>query len=311
MVGDVVTSVRSQSPASRMKRPELGHLGLYGPGSEAWRINREAMLLLGAGPRSLLMQIAHPLIAEGVDQHSDFREDPWRRLQGTIRSYLRVVYGTTAEARGEISRLNSLHRSINGPVRDPAAAVSSGASRYSARDPELSLWVHATLVDSTIVAYDAWIEPLTRAQRSRYYAETRPIGRAFGISNELLPADLDSFEAYMGRMLAPDGPVHVTPTARELARFVLHPSLGQIFRPLGILPAQLYAWTNWPAIGLLPDQVRAEFGLPWTPGHRAVAGWLLAAWQFWRPLLPVRFRTFRQARLAEERSGRESATTAR
>ena len=97
-----------------MKRPELGHLGVYGPGSEAWRINREAMLLLGAGPRSLLMQIAHPLIAEGVDQHSDFREDPWRRLQGTIRSYLRVVYGTTAEARGEISRLNSLHRSING-----------------------------------------------------------------------------------------------------------------------------------------------------------------------------------------------------
>src|SRR5690242_16999161 len=54
--------------------------GLYGPSSEAWRLNREALLLLGAGPRSLLLQIAHPLVAEGVDQHSAFRADPWSRL---------------------------------------------------------------------------------------------------------------------------------------------------------------------------------------------------------------------------------------
>ena len=76
----------------------------------AWRLNREATLLLGAGPRALLMQIAHPLIAEGVDQHSDFRADPWRRLRGTLRSYLAIVYGSTATARAEIRRLNALHR---------------------------------------------------------------------------------------------------------------------------------------------------------------------------------------------------------
>jgi uncharacterized protein (DUF2236 family) len=310
MVGDVVTSVRSQPPVSGFSQLELESVGLYGPGSEAWRINREAMLLLGAGPRSLLMQVAHPLIAEGVDQHSDFREDPWRRLQGTIRSYLRVVYGTKTQAQAEISRLNSLHRSIRGTVRDPVALATSRSGRYSARDPELSLWVHATLVDSTIVAYDAWIEPLTRGQRAAYYSETRPIGRAFGISDALLPADFEAFEAYMDQMLAPDGPVHVTPTARELARYVLRPSLGPIFRPLGILPAPLYDWTTWPGIGLLPDHMRAEFGLPWTPVHRAVATWLLAGWQFWRPLLPVGFRTFGQAMKAEARAGSAPPTTA-
>ena len=57
--------------------------GLYGPDSEAWRLNREAMLLLGAGPRALLLQIAHPAVAAGVNDHSDFRADPWRRLAGT------------------------------------------------------------------------------------------------------------------------------------------------------------------------------------------------------------------------------------
>ena len=143
------------------QRPLTPDPGLYGPGSEAWRLNREAALLLGAGPRALLMQIAHPLVAEGVDQHSDFRADPWSRLAGTVRSYLRIVYGTTAQARGEIRRLNGLHRSIGGPVRDPDAARRFGAA-YDARDPALSLWVHATLVDSTLATVDAWLEPLSR-----------------------------------------------------------------------------------------------------------------------------------------------------
>src|SRR5260221_10130799 len=126
--------------------------GLYGPGSEAWRLNREAMLLLGAGPRALLLQIAHPAVAAGVDEHSDFRADPWRRLAATLRSYLTIVYGTTGIARAEIRRLNAMHRGISGPG-------------YSARDPALALWVHATLIDSTIVANDAWIEPLSRERR--------------------------------------------------------------------------------------------------------------------------------------------------
>src|SRR6476469_9542171 len=72
--------------------------GLYGPDSEAWALNREAMLLLGAGPRALLLQLAPPQVAAGVADHSDFRADPWARLDGTLRSYLRIVYGTRTAA---------------------------------------------------------------------------------------------------------------------------------------------------------------------------------------------------------------------
>jgi uncharacterized protein (DUF2236 family) len=80
--------------------------GLYGPGSAAWAGNRDAFLLLGAGPRALLLQLAHPLVAEGVAQHSDFRDDPWSRLASTLRSYLRIIYASRAGAHAEISRLN-------------------------------------------------------------------------------------------------------------------------------------------------------------------------------------------------------------
>jgi len=262
--------------------------GLYGPASEAWRLNREAMLLLGAGPRALLLQIAHPQVAAGVAEHSDFRADPWRRLQATLRSYLTIVYGTATAARAEIRRLNGLHRSIRG-------------RGYAARDPELSLWVHATLVDTTIVAADAWLEPLPRERRARYYAETLPIGRAFGVPADRLPADIDAFDAYVAGMLAPDGLVHPTPIARDLAAAVLHPPLGPVVPAFGWVPPVAYSWTLWPSIGLLPASVRTEYGFRWGPLEQAVSGWLVAGWRLWRPFLPASFRQMRQALAADRR----------
>ncbi len=283
--------------------PATADPGLFGPDSEAWRLDREAMLLLGAGPRALLLQIAHPLVAAGVADHSDFESDPWRRLDGTLRSYLRIVYGSTAQARGEIRRLNALHRGIQG-------------AGYSARDPELSLWVHATLVDSTMVSYDRWYEPMSEDRQARYYEETKPIARAFGITDALLPADLDAFRAYVAGMLAPDGPVHVSPVARELARVILRPPLAPLAglipqvapltQPLlERLPVDTYAWTMWPAIGLLPDGVRAEFGLRWSPLERSVSAWLVSAWRAWLPLIPTEWRWMPQARAADRRMARE------
>jgi len=307
------------------QRPLTPDPGLYGPGSEAWRLNREAALLLGAGPRALLMQIAHPLVAEGVDQHSDFRADPWARLAGTLRSYLRIVYGTTAQARGEIRRLNGLHRSIAGPVRDPHAASWFGAA-YEARDPALSLWVHATLVDSTLATVDAWLEPLSADRRAAFYEETMPIGRLFGVTDDVLPPDIDAFDAYVAAMLSREGPVHPTPVARELAGVILRPPLrpavsrgpiarrlGPLARPLGVVlgavPPDAVSWLLVPAIGLLPARLRAEYGLRWGRRERVIDAWLTTAWRAWRPMVPETLRRFPQALAADARMNAEGDAT--
>lgn len=234
-----------------------------------------------------MLQIAHPSVAAGVAEHSDFRADPWRRLDGTLRSYLRIIYGSTAVARAEIRRLNALHRGI----------VGAG---YAARDPALSLWVHATLVESTMVAYDAWLQPLSRERSSRFYDETLPIGRAFGVPDALLPADLATFEAYVAAQIGPGGPVRPGPVARELAAAILHPPL-----PGGLgmvpVPTAFYDWTLWPAVGLLPAGIRAAYGFPWGPRERLVSRWLVAGWRGWRPWLPASFRQMPQALAADRR----------
>jgi uncharacterized protein (DUF2236 family) len=264
--------------------------GLYGPDSEAWRLNREALLLLGAGPRALLLQIAHPAVAAGVNDHSDFRADPWRRLRGTLRSYLAIVYGSSTAARAEIRRLNTLHRGIVGPG-------------YAARDPELSLWVHATLIESTLAVSDAWLGPVDRTRRATFYEETRPIGRAFGVPDARLPADIEAFDAYWAEMLDPAGPVQVGPLARELAGVILRPPLPGVLARLPV-PTALYDWTLWPSIGLLPTSIREAYGLPWDARHRVVSDWLVTGWRAWRPLLPAGFRQMPQALAADRRLAR-------
>jgi uncharacterized protein (DUF2236 family) len=292
---------------------------LYGPGSAGWRYNREATLLLGAGPRALLLQVAHPLVAEGVAQHSDFRSDPWGRLAGTLRSYLRIVYGTPPAARAEVARLNRLHARVTGPVTDPDAAAAHGA-RYRALDPALSLWVHATLIDSLLVANDRWATPLSAADRERFYAETRPVGRAFGVPDDVLPHDIDAFDAYVASMLAAGGPVHPSPIARELAPSILQPPLEGVVagrvdallgpvapavrRALGIVPQPAVDALLLPAIGLLPARTREEYGLRWGPVERAIDAWLVTAWRFWMPRVPTSLRWFPQALAADARAAR-------
>ncbi len=253
-------------------------------------------------------------MAEGVAQHSDFRADPWSRLAGTLQSYLRIVYASRTGATAEIARLNRLHRSITGPVDDPVAQAVTGVDAYAARDPLLSLWVHATLVESTLAVNEAWLGPLPAGEAARFYAETLPLGRAFGIPDAILPADLAAFRAWWAGMLGPNGQIRVTPTARGLAATILAPSLGPLagagiggvlpaeFRPmLAAIPPRVFGWLLWPSIALLPPAIRSAYEIPWSPGRRAVAAWLVAGWRAWAAVLPTAWGTMPQARAADRR----------
>jgi uncharacterized protein (DUF2236 family) len=294
---------------------EDGRAGLFGPESEGWVLNREAALLLVAGPRALLMQVAHPLIAEGVDQHSSFRLDPWRRLTATMTSSLRLLYGNVATAQAELAHLRRLHAGIRGPVRDPGARVRHGA-RYSARDPGLGFWVLATLIDSTLAGHEAVVGPVDRRRRERFYEEGRRLAALLDIPASVVPPDLDAFQAYLDEMLAPDGPIQVSPTAREIGASILRPPLAPLAAAtpgfdrlpgagglLELLPAAAYSWLYWPSVALLPERIRAEYGLVWGSRERLVSEWLLTTWRAWRPLIPPAVRWLPQARAAYRRVG--------
>jgi len=247
----------------------------FRPDGAAWRIGRELALLLGGG-RALLLQVAHPLVAAGVAEHSDFRENPWKRLEGTMNAVWAVVFGTRAQADRAARRVRAMHSRVQGHT--------AAGTPYSALDPELLLWVHATLVDTALLVYGQWVRPLGAEEQAGYYEEMKVAARLFGIPNDAMPATFDDFRAYMRLML--DGPaICAGETAREIADSVMHPPL-----PLPLRPAMELA--NLITAGLMPPRLRREYGLSWDPVRAAVVG---ASRETTRrvlmPLLPARVRT--------------------
>ena len=254
---------------------------LFGPDSMMWRINREAVLLLG-GRAALLMQLAHPLVAAGVAEHSDFPRDAVPRLRRTLDTMLAIVFGTEESAREVAGRVNSIHRSVRG--------ISVDGRSYSARDPHLMLWVHATLVDSSIRVYEACVEPLTEEETDRYYDETLVVGRLFGIPDEVLPDSLPALRDWMRSMIDSDE-VQVTPLARELGAAVL--------RPVSFIPLRLAETSAFITASLLPPPLREGYGLSIGKPSSALLALGRTASRKVLPLVPRALRTFPAARRPE------------
>lgn len=239
-----------------------GDPGLFGPGSEVWRVGRERVLLLG-GPAALLLQLAHPLVAAGVAQHSSFRADPFDRLRATLDATLRVSFGDSEQVEEAASRVAATHRKVRGTLRVAAGPFPAGAP-YDASDPELAMWVFATLVSVALAAYGRFVSPLSRSSRSRYYRQATWFARLFGVTDEALPPTYEAFEEYV-RGIEQSGLLVVAGDARSLARDVLDPPLPPYLRPA--TPA-----ANAVTAALLPEPVRRGFGLRWGTGDRVLEG---------------------------------------
>lgn len=247
----------------------------------ARRIDRELFLLLG-GTAALLLQIAHPLVAAGVAQHSRFRERPFARLHRTLDTTLSVVFAEPDDARRALRRIDRRHLGVRG--------VAGDGRSYEARDPRLLLWVQTTLVLTSLRLYELVLGVLPRADRERYWSETMPIAAALGIPAASLPATLAELEAFEREMLAaeviPDG------TSRSLAR--------SIRRPLPV-PGIVYAPLDALTAGLLPPAVRSAFGLRWRARDRVLFRAVVVTLRLARRALPERLAVVPHARRREQR----------
>jgi len=265
-----------------------GSAGFFRRDSQIWRVHRELILLL-AGGRALLMQLAHPKIAAGVAEHSRFQHDPLARLNRTMSAMWSIVFDPRAEAAAALRSVERRHAEVRGVVRGNEPA--HGGEAYDALDQELLLWVHATLIDSALVAYTRFVAPLGAAEKTAYYEDARKFAALFGIDEKIIPASLDRFVAYVEGMLL-DGEIAVGPTARRLARDVLYPR-PWIFRPGGPL-------FRWVTAGLLPESLRSAYDLRWSPARERMLVAFAAAIRGLLPLVPAPLRVAPNARAAEK-----------
>lgn len=270
-----------------------GDPGLFGPASEVWRVGRERILLLG-GPAALMLQLAHPLIAAGVASHSGFRADPFDRLRATLDATLRISFGDAEQVHEAAERVAATHRRVQGTLPGGVGPFPVGTP-YRASDPELAMWVHATLVSVAIEAHELFVGPLSVSRRERYYREAARFAGLFGVTDQVLPATYEAFMEYV-RAMERSELLTVGDQARGLARHVLGPPLPAVLKvsrpPLSALTA-----------ALLPDRLRRQFGVRWGVRERALAGAVARAVRLTIGTWPHRLRYWDHYRTACRRVG--------
>ncbi len=233
-----------------------GATGLFADDSWVRRISGSPVALLGGG-RALLLEIAHPFVAAGVAEHSDFRADPFGRLRRTLAAMSAITFGDVPAALAAARAIEGAHGRVVGELPSAAGEWPAGTP-YHGRDVESVRWVWATLADSARVVYERFVEPLDAAARDAYHAEHAVIGRLLGVPAERVPDDARSFRSYFDEMLT-GGRLAVTPLAREIAEAVLHPKPETPATRLG----------RAVTAGLMPERLREAFGLPWDAAREA------------------------------------------
>lgn len=248
--------------------------GFFGPGTITWRVNRENALML-SGVSAVLLQLGHPMVAAGVDEHSDFDADPAGRFRRTFAIVDNVVFGDVETALEAALTVRTIHDWVTGELSEDVGPFRAGA-RYEANRPELLLWVHATLVDQALTAYETYVAPLSDRERDRYYHESKRFGRLMGIPPETFPATVEDFYAYYERELRET--VAVGHRGADLME-----TLFSQFRVFG--PAYRFF-----GAATMPAPCREAFGLPWSSRRERAFEAFAGAVRRVYPTLPARIR---------------------
>jgi uncharacterized protein (DUF2236 family) len=234
------------------------HAGIFGPSSISWRVNRESALFLGAG-RAALLQLAHPWVAAALHQHSNLRTDPLARFHNTFSVVFTMIFGTLEQALAASRHLYQSHTRIQGKLPECVAAYPQGAY-YEANEVNALLWVHATLVESALLAYDSVLPPLSGTEREAYYAESKIMAALFGIPAAALAADWSAFEAHNRAMWTSDT-LGVSALSREMAHHVLHGRGSWVPVP---------RWYRALTTAWIPERLRDEFALAYGTREKGV-----------------------------------------
>lgn len=269
---------RIASVARRVKDPRAG---LYGPASVSWRVYREASVMLGGG-RATLLQLAHPYVAYGVDQHSATRRDPVGRFRRTFENVFAMVFGDLDAAIACARRVYAMHTKVLGEISEHAGHFPAG-HRYQANDTDALFWVQATLIDTSVQIHELLVGPLQPEEKERFYEEAHLFGALFGIPDDAMPESWPAFQRYMDAMLAGDVLAASRP-AKEMARF--------LFRPPRPIAGPAVGWYKMLTTSLLPPRMRAEFDLPYGKLEEAIAERTTSLLRAMRKGTPRRLRYF-------------------
>ena len=200
---------------------------------------------------------------------------------------LAITFGDEEARERALDAIRAIHRRVHGTLPAACGRFPAGTP-YDAEDPALLLWVHATLVDSILLAYERLVAPLDNAERDQYCADSVEVAIALGAGEDDVPRCWSALRAYLDREYA-SGSIAVSGQARDLAAALLSPASHRAAAPLTALVTLL-------AAGLLPAEIRRGYGFAWSARRQRAFGMTLRVLRLTRRLLPRFMAWWPQAR---------------
>ncbi len=273
--------------------------GFFGADSMVRRLHRERLVLF-SGVRALLMQACDPLGVVGFKRHSVIFDDPQARLLRTDERMSRIYFGSREDAEETGRVVQAMHRRVKGKTPARYGPIAKGTP-YDASDPELGLWVLATLADSALVYYERIFGGLDADDRDRYWGEYRQVGELLGLPPDSMPATHAGLKEYIDDRLH-DGSLWISDERREQAvAIILEPPYSGLLRA-AVMPVT--ETIRLISTGLLPPEIRRLFGFGWDPAREALLRSTLLQLRVGTRLWPDAVRLHPAARLpAGERYG--------
>lgn len=215
----------------------------------------EAAVLAGGGT-AILLQLAHPSVAAGVAQHSNFADAPMRRLWGTLEYVTAAAFGNDTEWRFVRERVNRRHTAVTG--------TTGTGEPYRADDADLQWWVVATLCWSAIRAHRRVYgrRVVNRHTADRIVRDFGRLGTGLRLPPETWPATAAEFDR---RFAAALNELRITDEAMRAKRELFAARNA----PLWLRAAMPYVTTL--AVDLLPPKIAAAYGHPTTRIRRFIA----------------------------------------
>jgi uncharacterized protein (DUF2236 family) len=239
--------------------------GFFPADSMVRRLHRERVVAF-SGLRALLMQSCEPLGVVGFERHSIIFEDPRTRLMRTDERMSRIYFGTDAQAEKTGRIVRAMHRRVHGVTDQDYGPIPAGTA-YSASDPQLGLWVLATLADSALIYHERVFGSLDPDDRQRYWAEYRRVGELLGLPDDVMPATVGDLRDYLDGRLADDS-LWINEERREATKkMLLSPPYSGVLR---VAVAPIHETIKLISVGMLPPRVRSLLGFSWDPAREAL-----------------------------------------
>jgi len=161
-----------------------------GPESLTWKLFGDWRGLL-QGPWAGSMQNMHPQLGAAVQDHSIFFTERIPRLLRSLYPIGGVVFdGDRAPATG--AEVRDYHVPIKG--------VDDQGRRYSALNPDVFYWAHATFFMGTILTAERFGDGLTEADKRQLFDEHITWYAMYGMSMRPVPGSWEEFCVYWDRM---------------------------------------------------------------------------------------------------------------